>query len=140
MDRIVVGVDGSEGSNRALQWAAEEATLRSATLELVHVYSTTLPSEGVSSSKQAERALQVPRKKAEDLLTSLVGEIDGIEVERHVIESGSPSHALVEHSREATMLVVSARGLGVFRSLVLGSVSQYCATHAECPVVIVRRD
>jgi nucleotide-binding universal stress UspA family protein len=60
-----------------------------------------------------------------------------VEIERRVIE-GAAAAVLVEESRGADLLVVGSRGHGGFAQLLLGSVSQQCAHHAECPVVIVR--
>jgi nucleotide-binding universal stress UspA family protein len=66
--------------------------------------------------------------------------IADVAVEGHALESLNPAQTLVERSRGADMLVISSRGLGSFRSLLLGSVSHRCAQHAECPVVIIRSD
>jgi nucleotide-binding universal stress UspA family protein len=60
-----------------------------------------------------------------------------IRIERRVVE-GAAAAVLVEESRGADLLVVGSRGHGGFAQLLLGSVSQQCAHHAECPVVIVR--
>ena len=137
MDRIVVGVDGSESSKSALAWALDEATLRDATLELVHVYAPPMAYEGISSPVQAEELIQGPRRAAETLVKELADGIDAVPVETHALEDASAPRALVEHAAGATMLVVSARGLGPFRRLLLGSVSSNVAHHATCPVVII---
>lgn len=151
MKRIVVGVDGSEGSQRALQWAAEEAGLRDASLEVVTTYESEpewagLPADGGMSSKQIEavrdsvktatrRAAEHAQAVAKKMIAGLPGNTDA---EAVVIASQRPAEALVERSRGAEMLVVGSRGLGGFKTLMLGSVSQQCATHADCPVVIIR--
>ncbi|WP_165699986.1 universal stress protein [Ornithinimicrobium ciconiae] len=137
MDRIVVGVDGSEGSKVALAWAVEEALLREATLELVNVYAPPMIYDGISIAIQAEELLLAPRRAAEALVKELAGGIDAVPVETHAIEDASAPRALVEHADGAAMLVVSARGLGPFRRMLLGSVSSNVAHHATCPVVII---
>lgn len=138
MDRIVVGVDGSEGSRTALQWAVDEARLREGSLEVVSVYGLPLPPDGMVGLPLAEEVVEAPRKAAEQLLQEVVAGIEDLQVEQVAIESANPAHALVEHAEGAAMLVVSARGLGPFRRLILGSVSHQVALHATCPVVIVR--
>lgn len=140
MDRIVVGVDGSDESRQALQWAAHEARLRTGSLEVVSIYSLPLPPDGMVSVPLAETVLEAPRKAAEKVLQDFVTGIEGVPVEQFAIESASPAHALVEHAKGAAMLVVSARGLGPFRRLILGSVSHQVALHATCPVVIIRTE
>ena len=60
----------------------------------------------------------------------------GVDIERRVVV-GAPGAVLVAESREADLLVVGSRGHGGFAGLLLGSVSQQCAHHAACPVVIV---
>ena len=138
MERIVVGVDGSEAAQLAVQWATAEATLREATLELVNVYPPALPREGLSSVTQIEAILEASQRAAATLLAEVAAGIDGVPVEQYALEDASPSHALVEHAAGAAMLVVSARGLGPFRRLLLGSVSQQVVLHAKCPVVVIR--
>lgn len=137
MDRIVVGVDGSEGSRAALAWAVKEASLRDSTLELVNVYAPPMAYEGISSAIQAEELIQGPRRAAEALVKELAAGIDAVPVQTHAIEDASAPRALVEHAAGAAMLVVSARGLGPFRRMLLGSVSSNVAHHATCPVVII---
>lgn len=140
MDRIVVGVDGSEGSRQALQWAIDEARLRKASLEIVGVYGLPLPPDGMVGMPLAQEVVEAPRKAAETMLQELGSGVEGLPVEQVAIESANPAHALVEHAEGAAMLVVSARGLGPFRRLILGSVSHQVALHATCPVVIVRHE
>lgn len=138
MERIVVGVDGSEASRQAVQWARDEAVLRNASLELVNAYSLPVLPEGTAGVIQIESLLESSQRASEQLLEDVAASIEGVPVERHAIESISPSSALVEHAAGAALLVVSARGLGPFRRLLLGSVSQQVVLHARCPVVVIR--
>lgn len=150
MSRIVVGVDGSESSRQALRWAQQEASLRSASLDVIHVYEHSLAwrsfatddSMSATDSELVREAIEAgARHAAEDaqaLVDSLVGELDGAAVDGRVIESNHPAQTLIEQSKGADLLVVGSRGRGGFASLMLGSVSQQCAAHAECPVVIIR--
>ncbi|HZK05423.1 MAG TPA: universal stress protein [Actinomycetaceae bacterium] len=138
MNRIVVGVDGSEGSKQALRWAIEEATLREAILEVVHAYDSLPNVELMGTPVNAGKRLDAPRARAEELLEELTKGIEDVEVETHALPSMSPAQTLVDHSKGAVLLVLSARGLGPFRSLWVGSVTQHAARNATCPVVIVR--
>jgi nucleotide-binding universal stress UspA family protein len=72
-------------------------------------------------------------------LYEVVPHSNGVAIERRVAE-GAPAAVLVDESRRADLLVVGSRGHGGFTGLLLGSVSQQCAHHASCPVVIVHRD
>jgi nucleotide-binding universal stress UspA family protein len=136
--RIVVGVDGSEGSRQALLWAAAEASLRGANLEVIHTYEPVPDVGSAGSAAQAEKLFEAAREAARELVDGMTVAIADVAVEGHALESLNPAQTLVERSRGADMLVVSSRGLGSFRSLLLGSVSHQCAQHAECPVVIIR--
>lgn len=150
MGRIVVGVDGSEGSRQALLWAAEEATLRGASLEVICTYEHHLSwqayggDEGMSAAAveamraEIESAAREAARHAQALVDRMVEEVDGPEVSGTAVESSRPAQTLVEHSKGADLLVVGSRGRGGFKSLMLGSVSQQCAQHAECPVTIIR--
>jgi nucleotide-binding universal stress UspA family protein len=67
-----------------------------------------------------------------------VGEaVEGIDVQRTVVEDRNPAQALVELSADADLLVVGSRGRGGFSSLLLGSVSHAAVLHALCPVVVI---
>ena len=150
MGRIVVGVDGSDGSRRALLWAAEEATLRGASLEVIHTYEHHLAWQGYGTDEsmsaaaveairqEIESAAREAAKHAQALVDQMVEGLDGPEVTGMAVESSRPADTLIEHSKGADLLVVGSRGRGGFKSLMLGSVSQQCAQHAECPVVIIR--
>jgi nucleotide-binding universal stress UspA family protein len=125
MRLIVVGVDHSPGAKAALVFAEEEARLRGATLRAVHVWQYGY----VDLHAAAEAALEASVREA--LPAS------DVEIEQRVVQ-GLAAGVLVHESRDADLLVVGSRGHGGFAQLLLGSVSQQCAHHAECPVVIVR--
>jgi nucleotide-binding universal stress UspA family protein len=135
---IVVGIDGSEGAARALRFAAQEASWRGTDLRIVAVWN--VPAAYYASEAMApmpvdhfERSMRAAvERQVDDCLAEYP------DVERHlVVAEGTPSQVLVEKSERADMLVVGSRGLGGFRGLMLGSVGQQCAHHANCPVVIV---
>jgi nucleotide-binding universal stress UspA family protein len=140
---IVVGVDHSAGAKVALRFALEEARLREATLRVVHAWQFGyLGATGLEGGLPAVGGdLDEFRRAAAAELDAIIGEAAGdadrIEVERR-LEQGTPAAVLVDESRDADLLVVGSRGHGGFASLLLGSVSQQCAHHAQCPVVIVR--
>jgi len=137
--RIVVGVDGSPGARQALSWALTEASLRRASVEVVHAWS--YPDQGPKSAASPGAALTVEALEAgalrvvEDSLAGLVVRED-LPLRRHVAPSPA-SLALVEAAEGADLLVVGARGRGGFAGLQLGSVAQQCAQHTPCPLVIV---
>jgi nucleotide-binding universal stress UspA family protein len=143
MGLIVVGVDQSAGAQAALRFALEEARLRQATLRVVHAWQFGyigatglegwLPAAGGSLEdfrRGAEAAL-------DETLREAIADTNGMTIERRV-EQGTAAEVLVEESQSADLLVVGSRGHGGFAQLLLGSVSQQCAQHAFCPVVIVR--
>jgi nucleotide-binding universal stress UspA family protein len=140
---IVVGVDSSEGAKAALRFALDEAKLRHATLRAVHSwqfgYIGVSGIEGLSPVVGAD--LGDVRRTAEVALDATLHEAvpdaGEVVIERRVVEGG-PATVLVDESRNADLLVVGSRGHGGFAGLLLGSVSQQCAHHAACPVVIVR--
>lgn len=138
METIVVGVDGSDSSVNALRWALDEARLRSARVRVVLAWSY----PQVSTYHEAKHVLDVPfAEDAAIFLDQVVAEAaaaaEGLEIEKKVVE-GQAAPALVEEARDASILVVGSRGLGGFSGLLLGSVSQQCAQHATCTLVIVR--
>jgi nucleotide-binding universal stress UspA family protein len=136
---IVVGVDGSPGSRKALTWAAAEAAGHGADLVVLNVWEHTLlpPAGSVSVS---ERYVPDPSQRtAEELLqviTEELGEEPPVLV-RPLVKQGRPAKVLIEASDGADLLVVGERGHGGFAGLVLGSVSQHVAAYAKCPVTVV---
>jgi nucleotide-binding universal stress UspA family protein len=143
MSVIVVGLDHSPESRAALCFAFEEARLRRATLRLVHAwlfgyisaigFESSFPVLGAELSEVRSAAAAA----VEATLQEVVPDAGDVEIDRRVI-GGPPAAVLVDESRDAELLVVGSRGLGGFSGLLLGSVSQQCAHHADCPVVIVR--
>ena len=130
---VVVGVDGSEGSQRALRWAAEYARMSGAPLQAVMAWD--LPTnygmpanyDDVDFTKQAEAKLKQT--------LAAVGDLGAVEQR---VEQGHPAAVLVAASEQAQLLVIGSHGHGVFAASLLGSVSHKCIHHAQCPVVVVR--
>jgi nucleotide-binding universal stress UspA family protein len=140
----VVGIDGSNGSSEARRSAIAEARLRSVPLRAIHArtYSQPLvsPLAGYPYSTESVDDTVDDRWEAEQRLertTSDLGEEHEIEIER-VVAAGSAAQVLIHAVPETDLLVVGPRGHGGFTNLLIGSVSQQCAQHASCPVVIVR--
>lgn len=148
---VVVGVDGSLGAHEALRWAAAEARLRRARLRVVHAWTFGYPGAGGGgygypyiggwADTLPGAGLNDLREAAEELLDHVItdagAETDGLEIEPWLVE-GSAVDVLVHAVTDSDLLVVGSRGHGGFAGLLLGSVSQQCAHHAPCPVVIVR--
>ncbi len=143
MSTIVVGVDGSDASRDALRWAVDEARLRGARLVAVKVWSwPTVPVFGTVGLPLSDELANELKDDSRAVLDAFVHDVAGDEpgvVIDPVVLSGSPAAELIAVAREADLLVVGSRGHGGFAGLLLGSVSQQCAQHAECPVVICRR-
>ena len=141
---IVVGVDGSEGAASALEFAAAEAALRGATVRIVSawdlpptVYEAGLapappliPETMEALSERAQQLADEGLATVKKLQPSVSGEAVAVQ--------GQAADALLAQAEEADLIVVGRRGLGGFKSLLLGSVSQQVVQHASCPVVVVR--
>ncbi|MFO8075826.1 MAG: universal stress protein [Actinomycetota bacterium] len=142
MYTIVVGVDESEGSRKALEWAAEQAAARNGKLILVHAYQVLAgyqpdPEKSDTGGTGETPVEEETRKAAETFLKGLVAELpDDLEVET-VVTKGRSSEVLLEHAEGADVIAVGSRGRGGFTGLLLGSVSQQVVQHASCPVVVV---
>src|SRR4051812_245702 len=140
MERIVVGVDGSEGSQAALRWAIAEARRHGAALEVVHAWHVPFatgytyvaaPMVDPAPIEAAERQLLDRCVDAEDTA--------GLDITRLLV-CETASSALITAAKGADLLVVGTRGRGGFAGLLLGSVSQTVTHHAPCPVVVVPAD
>jgi nucleotide-binding universal stress UspA family protein len=137
---IFVGYDGSNGSRSALRWALDEGARRRLPVRLIHVveFPWRLPSL-LATTTEAIGADLID--EAESVLDKVAAEsaaaAPGVEVTRTVL-AGPISGTLCEESGRASMLVLGSRGTGGFIGLPIGSVSVAVATHARCPVVVVR--
>jgi nucleotide-binding universal stress UspA family protein len=137
---IVVGVDGSPSSRKALTWAAAEAADHRADLVVLNVWEHTLLPPAGSVSVSEKYVPDSSQRTAEDLLQVIkeeLGEAPPVFVQPRV-KQGRPAKVLIEESANANLLVVGERGHGGFAGLVLGSVSQHVAAYAKCPVTVVR--
>ena len=139
MTVIVVGIDGSESSQRALEWAAEEARLRGATLKVVHAWFDLFVAGYFVAPAMYERAAieEAAREVLEKAIASIPDGSPDLEVEAVLVHS-QPEAALLHASQTADMVVVGSRGRGGIAGALLGSVSQRVVHHAECPIVVVR--
>jgi nucleotide-binding universal stress UspA family protein len=136
--RIVVGVDGSEGSKNALRWAARLAEATGAQIDAVAAWELT--SLYGWSALSAIPAIYSPQPEIEKSLNETVDEVFGAhrppDMRLKALE-GPAVKTLLAASEGALMLVVGSRGRGGFTGLLLGSVSAKVAEHARCPVLVV---
>jgi nucleotide-binding universal stress UspA family protein len=143
MEKIVVGVDGSDASKDALRWAVEDARARGAEVVALCAYEVPVPAPDAAPAPPVDLPALVAEAhaNAQQLATEIVDEVVGnaasVDVAPIAVEE-APAKALLDASRDADLLVVGSHGHGL-SGLFLGSVSLECAQHAACPVVIVRR-
>jgi nucleotide-binding universal stress UspA family protein len=134
---IVVGVDGSPSSKAALRWALEQARRVGGRVQAVAAWEYAAYSGWVSAYPLEDFAGAAGKVLAESVTEALGTEPADVEVLESVM-AGHPAQVLIDASARAGLLVVGCRGHGAFAGTLLGSVSQHCAQHARCPVVVVR--
>jgi nucleotide-binding universal stress UspA family protein len=135
--RIVVGIDGSASSLDALAWAARQADLTGSSLEVVMTWewpsslgwAVPIPTD-FDPEEDVGRSLELA-------VAAVRADYPGLHVDPRVV-SGHPAPILVEASKGAELLVVGSRGHGEFVGMLIGSVSEFCATNAHCPVLVHR--
>lgn len=133
-DRILIGVDGSAQSVAALQYAARLATALDVPLHAIAAWGYPLI-EGYYDAREWS-----PEEDARTILAAAIETAFGDEPPARLtteVVAKAPARALIDASAHAGMLVVGSRGRGGFVGLVLGSVSQSCAAHAHCPVLVI---
>lgn len=138
---ILVGVDGSEGSQLALDFAFARAASRSAPLRAIRAWSPPAPfrrSAGMSPDEGGMDEVSATEQAAlDELLNRWRTRYPGVEACAEVVDR-SPAEALVETGRQAQLVVVGSRGHGGLEGMLLGSVSQQLLHHSASPVAVVR--
>jgi len=141
MTGIIVGVDGSHGAHRALDWAMKQAAAKHAHLTVVTVHE--VPVSGWTGNPIILGAdvpeLEKTRRAVQDMVakaTAQLGDTRPASVTVHAV-NGFPAEELISASRDADLVVVGSRGAGGFTRLLMGSVSNQVVHHAHCPVVVV---
>jgi nucleotide-binding universal stress UspA family protein len=141
MPGIIVGIDGSDHSHRALEWAVSEAAIRNAPLTVIAVNQAVVgwgggPVEYPGDTERAEQA----RKAAQAQTDSIVEKIDAGSRPPSVsvqAVTGLPAEVILRAGADADMIVVGSRGGGGFGWLRIGSVTSQVTEHAHCPVVVI---
>lgn len=144
LDTVVVGVDGSPTSDKALDWAVEQARLAGHPLTVVHAMDVLGPGQATLSG-----ASLIGRPELFDALAEAGVEVLEAAVRRarhlapalemyDVLSQADPRNALLAASEHAVMVVIGSRGRGPVTSLLLGSVGVALSKHATCPVVVIR--
>jgi nucleotide-binding universal stress UspA family protein len=138
---VVAGVDGSEESLRAVEWAALEAQRRRTPLRIVsapallprmRAYAQDPETAAVRLQSESCRALDEAITRSREVAPGRLIDVG--------LLAGPPALAVTQSGSGALMLVVGARGSGGFAAMMLGSVSRYAAMHARCPVVVAREE
>lgn len=135
--RIAVGVDGSDASARALEWAVRQADLTGASVEVVTAWEwPPRLGRGMPLSFDYD-----PAKDAVATANRVVDDVrhthPDLRIESKVVQ-GRPAPVLIEASQGAEILVVGNRGRRELIGMALGSVSEHCVASADSPVVVVR--
>ena len=140
MPGIIVGIDGSDRSRQALEWAVNEAAVRHAPLTVLTINQAVVGYGGgpVEYPGDADRAEQA-RKAAQALTDNILEKANADSPSSVTVEAvtGFPAEEILRAGADADMIVVGSRGTGGFRPLRLGSVADQVAHHARCPVVVV---
>lgn len=140
MPGIIVGIDGSGHSQRALEWAMNEAALRHVPLTVITVHEVAVGYSRSAVSYPEDHALaDRARGLAQDEADKVLAGLAGPRPESVTVEaiSGVPAEELITSSRNADLIVLASRGAGGFARLLVGSTSSEVACHAHCPVVII---
>ena len=137
--RIVVGVDGTPGSARALAYAADLAERCGLTLDVVFAFGPPppTPSAYLLDPVPVDRAHEIALDTLNEVIAATLGDREPLVSSRAAVQ-GRPGEVLAARGEAAQMLVVGADGARAPLGLRLGSVAAYCVHHAPCPVLVVR--
>jgi nucleotide-binding universal stress UspA family protein len=141
MPGILVGVDGSGHSQRALEWAAKEAALRHTSLTVLTVHQAVAGFWGgqlhyAQDESLVDKARDAAQAETDKVLSSL-GDSRPASVTVTAV-NGFPAEEIVNAGRDADLIVLGSRGEGGFARMLIGSVANQVSQHATSPVVIIR--
>ncbi len=134
---VVVGVDDTESSRRALAWAAQEALRRGATLQVITAWTWDAAEGAPLAAVDPQTLMELAEQTQTRAVTEVVDAMAAKPVVAREVVRSTAADALVEASRHADLVVVGTHGRGPVRSVLLGSVSQSVIKHAQCPVVVM---
>ena len=142
MAGIVVGVDGSGHSRKALERAAAEAAVHQAPLTVLVIHQAVRdvygsPSHYPEDAAQTAKVKEAAQAETDEVVAGLDAKPASVTV---TSVHGLPADELIKASQDADMLVLGRRGMGGFSLLAMGGVSSQVAHHAHCPVLIVPHD
>ncbi len=136
---IVVGVDGSTASARALGWASDRARHAGSRLRVVMAWRSSDSDEWPTRRRElGDKGLE-SRIMLRSMLAQVLGESPEVEVSSEAIE-GQAARVLLDEAADSSLLVLGDRGVGGFAGLRLGSVGLQCVMDAPCSVIIVRAE
>ena len=142
--RILVGVDGSEKSTAALNWAAELASQNGAEIEILTAWKTPFPTVeliaigfNLDVSEINDGPAQIAQYRLEKTIYAVYETLSPTGV-KYSTEEGYAGLLLVEKSKNFDLLVLGNRGHSPFIETLMGSVSTHCVSYAHCPVVIIK--
>lgn len=140
MEKILVPVDGSEQSHKAVIFAADLARHYNATMYLLHVFKLTIIPEGLGEYVVSDR-VQL-RALGDRIIAAAENDVKGYGIERikATVVEGDPAERIIDYAKEhdVDIIVIGSRGLGTFKGLLLGSVSNKVSHKADRTCVIVR--
>ena len=136
--KMVVAYDGSPGSHKALAWAVDLAIRLGSAVVVVSVVK---PPEFSASIDEVDEWYADGEKQYRPLLAQAIayGETQGLVLQTEILK-GHPAESLMRYAvdRKADLIVMGTRGMGGFKSLIIGSVAQKVVTYAQVPVVVVK--
>lgn len=134
---VVVGVDGSQGSARALTWALDEARTRRLPVRVVTVWAW----GGSNGSRDPASVMRQARQTQEALVRAVLARFPGAlpQLTTELVQ-GDPASTLIERSRDGVLLVLGSQGLSGSSESMVGSVADACLRYGSCPVVVVPAD
>ena len=141
MPGIIVGIDGSSHSRRALDWAISEAAIRHAPLTVLTVQQVMRsfwagPAVYPEGTELAEHARKIAQEETDEALGELADDARPPEISVLAVP-GLPAEAILDVAKDADMIVVGSRGAGGFKKLLMGSVASQVTRHAHVPVVVI---